>query len=55
MTLEQLIEEARTRQGTHAERLEQARARMVETNKRLAKEWAASKVTPELLNKVIDL
>lgn len=55
MTLEQLIEQARDRQGTHAERLAQAQARMVDTNKRLTKEWKDSLVTEELLNKVIDL
>lgn len=54
-TLEQLIEQARDRQGTHAERLAQARERMDKTNKRMAKEWKDSLVTQELLNKVIDL
>lgn len=55
MTLEQIIEDTRTRLGTHDERLAQARERMRKTNLRLAKEWEAQKVTPELLNKVISL
>lgn len=55
MTLEKLIEDARTRNGTHGESLAKAQARMDETNKRLAKEFKASEVTEELLNKVISL
>lgn len=55
MTLEQLIEQNRTRKGTHASSLRLAQERMDATNKRLSKLWRASIVTPELLNKVISL
>lgn len=55
MTLEQLIEDNRTKMGTHDERLAQARERMRKTNLRLSKEWEAQKVTPALLDKVISL
>lgn len=51
MTLEQLIEEARTRNGTHEESLRVAKERMDKVNKRLAKEWKDQLVTEELLNK----
>ncbi|MDU8350859.1 hypothetical protein RYA05_03005 [Pseudomonas syringae pv. actinidiae] len=55
MNLEQIIEDNRTRMGTHDERLAQARERMRKTNLRLAKEWEAQKVTQEILEKVISL
>jgi hypothetical protein len=55
MTLEQLIEDARTRNGTHEESLSVAQERMRQTNIRLSKEWKASVVTEELLNRVISL
>lgn len=55
MTLEKLIEEARTRNGTHTQSLAAAQERMRVTNLRLGKLWRASEVTEELLNKVISL
>uniref|UniRef100_A0AAU6W4M1 Uncharacterized protein n=1 Tax=Pseudomonas phage Cygsa01 TaxID=3138529 RepID=A0AAU6W4M1_9VIRU len=55
MTLERLIEDARTRRGTHEESLRAAQERMRVTNIRLSREWEASKVTPELLNKVMTI
>jgi predicted transposase YdaD len=55
MTLEQLIEDARTRNGTHEQSLAAAQERMRQTNLRLGKLWKASEVTEELLNKVIGL
>lgn len=55
MTLEKLIEDARTRQGTHEQRLAEAQERMRVSNVRIAQEWKAQEVTQELLNKVIDL
>ncbi|WP_185831633.1 hypothetical protein [Pseudomonas aeruginosa] len=55
MTLERLIEEARTRKGTHEKSLKAARERMVTTNKRLAGEFAAQEVTPALLAKTCSL
>ena len=55
MTLERLIEEARTRNGTHAESLRAARERMVNTNKRLAPHFTAQEVTPALLAKTCSL
>jgi hypothetical protein len=55
MTLEQLIEDARNRHGTHEQSLAVARERMRQTNERLSREWRAQEVTEELLNKVISL
>lgn len=55
MTLERLIEQARTRNGTHEDSLRAARERMRVFNIRASKEWEALKVTPELLNKVVGL
>lgn len=55
MTLERLIEEARTRNGTHAASLRAARERMVNTNKRLAPHFTAQEVTPALLAKTCSL
>lgn len=55
MTLERLIEEARTRNNTHAESLRAARERMVNTNKRLASHFTAQEVTPALLAKTCSL
>lgn len=55
MTLERLIEEARTRNGTHAESLRVARERMAETNRRLSREFTAQEVTPALLAKTCSL
>lgn len=55
MTIELLIEEARTRKGTHEDSLMAARGRMRAFNARASKEWEAQKVTPELLNKVVSL
>jgi len=55
MTLERLIEQARDRNGTHAESLRAAQARMAETNKRLSREFRAQEVSEELLAKVISL
>ncbi|HHK0531395.1 TPA: hypothetical protein ACQQJD_004944 [Pseudomonas aeruginosa] len=55
MTLERLIEESRTRKGTHEASLKAARDRMSETNKRLAGEFAAREVTPALLAKTCSL
>ena len=55
MTLERLIEEARTRNGTHAESLKAARERMAKTNNRLAREFAAQEVPPALLAKTCSL
>lgn len=55
MTLERLIEEARTKNGTHEDRLKAARERMAETNNRLAREFAAQEVTPTLLAKTCSL
>jgi len=55
MSLEQLIENARTKNGTHESSLKAAQERMVETNKRLSKEFKDSIVTEELLNKVMNL
>jgi hypothetical protein len=50
-----MIEEARTRNGTHEESLKAARDRMAETNRRLAREFAAQEVTPALLAKTCNL
>lgn len=55
MTLERLIEEARTRNGTHLERLKASRERMETTNKRLAREFTVQEVTPTLLAKTCSL
>lgn len=55
MTLERLIEEARTRNGTHDESLKVARERMAETNRRLSREFTAQEVTPALLAKTCSL
>lgn len=55
MTLEDLIEEARTRNGTHEESLQVARGRMEATNERLGKWWKDQEVSEELLSKVISL
>jgi len=55
MTLERLIEEARTRNGTHEKSLMAARKRMAETNRRLGREFAAQEVTPALLEKICSI
>lgn len=55
MTLEDLIDEARTKNGTHEESLQAAKDRMEDTNKRLGKWWKDQEVSEELLNKVINL
>ena len=55
MTLERLIEAARTRNGTHAVSLKASRERMDKTNNRLAREFAAQEVTPALLAKTCTL
>lgn len=55
MTLEQLIEDSRTHNGTHAQSLAAAQKRMDETNKRLSREFKAQEVTDELLNKRCNL
>uniref|UniRef100_A0AB39CCJ6 Uncharacterized protein n=1 Tax=Pseudomonas phage RVTF4 TaxID=3236931 RepID=A0AB39CCJ6_9VIRU len=55
MTLEKLIEEARTRNGTHASSLQAAQDRMRQTNERLGREFKAQEVSRELLERVISL
>lgn len=55
MTLERLIEESRTRNRAHEKSLMAARERMVATNRRLGREFAAQEVTSALLDKICSL
>jgi hypothetical protein len=50
-----MIEEARSRKGTHAASLNAARERMASCNKRLAPAFNAQEVTPALLAKTCSL